>query len=195
MRVIAGIARSVPLITPRGLETRPTSDQIKETLFNMLQGYIEGSNFLDLYAGSGQIGIEALSRGAEFAAFVEKSDEAVKCIKANVDKTKFNDKSMILKLEVLSGIRALELEKKRFDIVFLDPPYNQGLEQGILTALVGSAILNDEVIIIVEASKNTDFSFVDYLGLKIVKDKIYKNNRHLFLRKNNLESKLWQTIK
>lgn len=195
MRVIAGIARSVPLITPRGLETRPTSDKIKETLFNMLQGYTEGANFLDLYAGSGQIGIEALSRGAEFAAFVEKSDEAVKCIKANVDKTKFADKSMILKLEVLSGIRTLELEKKRFDIVFLDPPYNQGLEQGILTALVGSAILNDEVIIIVEASKNTDFSFVDYLGLKIVKDKIYKNNRHLFLRKNNLESKLWQTIK
>lgn len=195
MRVIAGIARSVPLITPRGLETRPTSDQIKETLFNMLQGYTEGANFLDLYAGSGQIGIEALSRGAEFAAFVEKSDEAVKCIKANVDKTKFADKSMILKLEVLSGIRTLELEKKRFDIVFLDPPYNQGLEQGILTALVGSAILNDEVIIIVEASKNTDFSFVDYLGLKIVKDKIYKNNRHLFLRKNTLESKLWQTIK
>ena len=195
MRVIAGIARSVPLITPRGLETRPTSDQIKETLFNMLQGYTEGANFLDLYAGSGQIGIEALSRGAEFAAFVEKSDEAVKCIKANVDKTKFADKSMILKLEVLSGIRTLELEKKRFDIVFLDPPYNQGLEQGILTALVGSAILNDEVIIIVEASKITDFSFVDYLGLKIVKDKIYKNNRHLFLRKNNLESKLWQTIK
>jgi RNA methyltransferase, rsmD family len=195
MRVIAGIARSVPLITPRGLETRPTSDQIKETLFNMLQGYTEGANFLDLYAGSGQIGIEALSRGAEFAAFVEKSDEAVKCIKANVDKTKFADKSMILKLEVLSGIRTLELEKKRFDIVFLDPPYNQGLEQGILTALVGSAILNDEVIIIVEASKNTDFSFVDYLGLKIVKDKIYKNNRHLFLRKNNLENKLWQTIK
>ena len=195
MRVIAGIARSVPLITPKGLETRPTSDQIKETLFNMLQGYTEGANFLDLYAGSGQIGIEALSRGAEFAAFVEKSDEAVKCIKANVDKTKFAVKSMILKLEVLSGIRTLELEKKRFDIVFLDPPYNQGLEQGILTALVGSAILNDEVIIIVEASKNTDFSFVDYLGLKIVKDKIYKNNRHLFLRKNNLESKLWQTIK
>ena len=195
MRVIAGIARSVPLITPKGLETRPTSDQIKETLFNMLQGYTEGANFLDLYAGSGQIGIEALSRGAEFAAFVEKSDEAVKCINANVDKTKFADKSMILKLEVLSGIRTLELEKKRFDIVFLDPPYNQGLEQGILTALVGSAILNDEVIIIVEASKNTDFSFVDYLGLKIVKDIIYKNNRHLFLRKYNLESKLWQTIK
>ena len=107
MRVIAGSARSVPLITPKGLETRPTSDQIKETLFNMLQGYVEGSNFLDLFAGSGQIGVEALSRGAAFAAFVEKSDEAVNCIKANVDKTKFTDKALVLKMEASSGLRAL----------------------------------------------------------------------------------------
>lgn len=183
MRVIAGSARSVPLITPKGLETRPTSDQIKETLFNMLQGYVEGSSFLDLFAGSGQIGVEALSRGADFAAFVEKSDEAVKCIKANVDKTKFTDKALILKMEVLSGIRALELEKKKFDIVFVDPPYNQGLEQGILNSLMTSRILDEDVIIIVEANKNTDFYYIDELGLKIVKDKLYKNNRHLFLRK------------
>lgn len=183
MRVIAGSARSVPLITPKGLETRPTSDQIKETLFNMLQGYVEGSRFLDLYAGSGQIGVEALSRGAEFAAFVEKSDEAVKCIKSNVTKTKFSDKSLVLKMEVLSGIRTLELEKKQFDIIFIDPPYNQGLEKGILTALTASNILDEDVIIIVEANKNTDFSYVDELSLKIVKDKLYKNNRHLFLRK------------
>lgn len=183
MRVIAGSARSVPLITPKGLDTRPTSDQIKETLFNMLQGYVEGSKFLDLFAGSGQIGVEALSRGAKFAAFVEKSDEAVKCIKANVDKTKFTDKALVLKMEVLSGIRALEIEKRKFDIIFVDPPYNQGLEQGILNVLANSTILDEDVIIIVEANKNTDFSYVDELGFNIVKDKIYKNNRHLFLRK------------
>lgn len=183
MRVIAGSARSVPLITPKGLDTRPTSDQIKETLFNMLQGYVEGSKFLDLFAGSGQIGLEALSRGAKFAAFVEKTDEAVKCIKANVDKTKFTDKALVLKMEVLSGIRALEIEKRKFDIIFVDPPYNQGLEQGILNVLANSTILDEDVIIIVEANKNTDFSYVDELGFKIVKDKIYKNNRHLFLRK------------
>lgn len=183
MRVIVGSARSVPLITPKGLDTRPTSDQIKETLFNMLQGYVEGSKFLDLFAGSGQIGVEALSRGAKFAAFVEKSDEAVKCIKANVDKTKFTDKALVLKMEVLSGIRALEIEKRKFDIIFVDPPYNQGLEQGILNVLANSTILDEDVIIIVEANKNTDFSYVDELGFNIVKDKIYKNNRHLFLRK------------
>ena len=183
MRVIAGSARSVPLITPKGLETRPTSDQIKETLFNMLQGYVEGSNFLDLFAGSGQIGVEALSRGAAFAAFVEKSDEAVNCIKANVDKTKFTDKALVLKMEALSGLRALEIEKKKCDIVFVDPPYNQNLERGILDAIINSKILDEDAIIIVEANKNTDFSYVDDFGLKIVKDKLYKNNRHLFLRK------------
>lgn len=183
MRVIAGIARSVPLITPKGMETRPTSDQIKETLFNMLQGYVEGSSFLDLFAGSGQIGVEALSRGAEFAVFIEKSDEAVKCIKHNVDKTKFTDKALVLKMEVLSGIRTLEIEKKKFDLIFMDPPYGQGLEESILNTLVSSSILDEDVIIIVEASKKTDFSYVDELGLKIVKDKLYKSSRHLFLRK------------
>jgi len=86
-------------------------------------------------------------------------------------------------MEALSGIRALEIERRKFDIIFMDPPYNQGLEQSILSALTASKILDDDVIIIVEADKNTDFSYVDELGLKIVKDKIYKNNRHLFLRK------------
>ena len=183
MRVIAGSARTVPLITPTGLETRPTSDRIKETLFNMLQGYVEGASFLDLFAGSGQIGVEALSRGADFAAFIEKSDEAVKCIKHNVNKTKFNDKALVLKMEVLSGIRTLEIEKKKFDIIFVDPPYGQGFEKSILNALIDSTILDEDAIIIVEASKNTDFLYINELGLKIVKDKLYKNNRHLFLRK------------
>ena len=86
-------------------------------------------------------------------------------------------------MEALSGIRAIEIERRKFDIIFMDPPYNQGLEQSILSALTASKILDDDVIIIVEADKNTDFSYVDELGLKIVKDKIYKNNRHLFLRK------------
>lgn len=183
MRVIAGIARSVPLVTPKGLETRPTSDQIKETLFNMLQGYVEGSNFLDLFAGSGQIGVEALSRGSSFAAFIEKSDEAVKCIKANVNKTKFTYKALIFKTDVLSGIRTLEIERKSFDLVFMDPPYNQGLEKNVLEALVNSDILKEDAIIVVEADKHTDFSYIDEFSLKIVKDKLYKNNRHLFLRK------------
>ena len=87
-------------------------------------------------------------------------------------------------MEALSGLRALEIEKKKFDIVFIDPPYKQNLERGILDAIINSRILDEDAIIIVEADKNTDFSYVDEFGLKIVKDKLYKNNRHLFLRKN-----------
>ena len=79
--------------------------------------------------------------------------------------------------------RDLEIEKKKFDIVFVDPPYNQNLERGILDAIINSKILDEDAIIIVEANKNTDFSYVDDFSLKIVKDKLYKNNRHLFLRK------------
>ena len=86
-------------------------------------------------------------------------------------------------MEALSGLRALEIEKKKFDIVFVDPPYNQNLERGILDAIINSKILDEDAIIIVEANKNTDFSYVDDFSLKIVKDKLYKNNRHLFLRK------------
>lgn len=183
MRVISGIARSVPLITPDGQETRPTSDQTKETLFNILQGYVEGSDFLDLFAGSGQIGVEALSRGANSAVFVEKSETAVKCIKSNVEKTKFTDKSNIIKSDVLSGIRMLEAQKRRFDIIFLDPPYRMELEKAVIEAVDKTDILKEDGIMIIEADKRSDFSYVDGLGFTIIKDKLYKNTRHLFIRK------------
>lgn len=187
MRIIAGSARSVPLITAKGEETRPTTDKVKETLFNMLQGYVEGSKVLDLFAGSGQIGLEALSRGAKEAVFVERSEEAVKCIKVNVNKTKFDKESFVLKMDVLSAIRALDTEKKQFDLIFLDPPYGKEMEKIVLEALSQSALLAEEALIIVEADKNIDFSYVEGLDYLIVKDKIYKNNRHIFLRKSGSE--------
>lgn len=183
MRIIAGSARSVPLITPHGEETRPTTDKVKETLFNILQGYTSGSKILDLFAGSGQIGLEALSRGGEFAVFVERSEEAIKCIRENVKKTKFENKSYTMKMDASSAIRALETEKKEFDLIFMDPPYGKGMEKPILELLSFSKILAKDGLIIVEADKEADFSYTEGLDYLIVKDKIYKNNRHIFLRK------------
>ncbi len=183
MRVIAGSARSVPLISAKGEETRPTTDKIKETLFNMLQGYTEGAYFLDLFAGSGQIGIEALSRGAKEAVFIERSEEALKCIKANVNKAKFSEKSGILKMDVLSGIRALEASKRYFDIVFMDPPYGKGMEKDVLAAISTSDIIDKNTLIVAESDRDADFSYTEELGYLIIKDKLYKNNRHIFLRK------------
>ena len=118
MRVIAGSRRSLPLKTPKSMETRPTTDRIKETLFNMLQSEIPGSRFLDLFSGSGGIGIEALSRGAESAVFVENSREAVSVIEENLRFTRFTEQAVLLKKDVFLAIDELERKGVSFDVVF-----------------------------------------------------------------------------
>lgn len=183
MRVIAGIARSVPLATVEGDDTRPTTDRIKETLFNVLQGYTEDSVFLDLFSGSGQIGIEALSRGAKRAVFVEQAAGCIQCIQANLTKTKLKDRAKVMKMDVLAAIRTLAVSGDVFDVIFLDPPYRKGMEADVLQALADSSIVSDGTLIVVEAAKEEDFSYVEDLGFQIVKNKIYKSNQHVFLKK------------
>ena len=121
MRVIAGTARSMPLKCIEGLDTRPTTDRIKETLFNMLQPEIPGCRFLDLFGGSGAIGIEALSRGADYAAFAENNRKAYDCIGDNLAFTKLADRARVFFMDALGALRVLEGEEP-FDIIFLDRP-------------------------------------------------------------------------
>lgn len=151
MRVIAGSARSLPLRTIEGTDTRPTQDRIKETLFNMLQSDIPGCKFLDLYSGSGAIGIEALSRGAAKAVLVENSKKAVECIKDNLTFTKLADKADVMEMDVLSAINRLK-GKDVFSIVYMDPPYSNDYERDVLAALRNSDIIDEYTIIIVEES-------------------------------------------
>lgn len=151
MRVIAGSARSLPLKTIEGTDTRPTQDRIKETLFNMLQSDIPGCKFLDLYSGSGAIGIEALSRGAAKAVLVENSKKAVECIKDNLTFTKLADKADVMEMDVLSAINRLK-GKDVFSIVYMDPPYSNDYERDVLAALRNSDIIDEYTIIIVEES-------------------------------------------
>ena len=115
MRIIAGSARSLPLKTLSGMETRPTSDRIKETLFNMLNPELPGSRFLDLFAGSGQMGLEAVSRGAQAAVFVENNKKAASCIEENIRFTRFTDQCTLLVKDVISAIRWLE-GREHFDL-------------------------------------------------------------------------------
>lgn len=182
MRVIAGSAKRLQLKTVEGMNTRPTTDRIKETLFNMISAYIADSNFLDLFSGSGAIGIEALSRGAACAVFVEQSKEAMECIKYNLKYTKLEDKAEVYETDVLNALNRLE-GKKTFDYIFMDPPYNQIHEKRVLEYLSDSTLISDDGIIIVEASLDTDFSYVDELGFAIIKEKVYKTNKHIFLEK------------
>ncbi len=180
MRVIAGTARSMPLKTIEGLETRPTTDRIKETLFNILQGDIPGAVFLDLCAGSGSIGIEALSRGAKSAYFVENNKAASACIKDNLAFTKLNDKAVVMECDAVTAIGRLS-GKVLFDIVFMDPPYNADIEMPVLSALKNSDIIDDVTMIIIEAALDKDFSWVEDMGFVVTREKKYKTNKHVFI--------------
>ena len=181
MRVIAGSARHLKLKTIEGLGTRPTTDRIKETLFNMLSYYIEGSSFLDLFSGSGAIGIEALSRGAERAVFVEQNRKAVMCIKGNLAHTHLSDRAEILAKEVMAALRTLADRKESFDYIFMDPPYGKGLEKEAVLLLEHSPLCHDHTTIIIESDLETDFSWVGETEFFLVKEKIYKTNKHVFL--------------
>lgn len=181
MRVIAGTARSLPLKTPKGMDTRPTTDRIKETLFNILQPYIADCVFVDLFSGSGGIGIEAISRGARKCYFVEQDREAAECIQDNLKFTKFTDSSVILKQDVLSAL--YHIFEKEADVIFMDPPYGKEYEKKVLDALKDVKYVTDNTIIIVEADLQTDFSYMDDFGFEIYKIKKYKTNQHVFIRR------------
>ncbi len=182
MRIIAGTARRLPLKTVPGMETRPTTDRIKETLFNILQDDVPGCYFLDLFAGSGQIGLEAVSRGARYAVFVDNGKKAVACIEDNIKFTKFERETKVYPSDVLSALRAME-GKYQFDIIFMDPPYNKEIERDVLTYLENSSLLKEDTLIIVEAALDTDFSYLDDGAFELVRVKTYKTNEHAFIRK------------
>ena len=187
MRVIAGTARSILLETPDGRDTRPTTDRIKETLFNIIQGYTADARVLDLFAGSGALGIEALSRGAEYACFVDMGREPVRCITGNVKRAGFTEKSEIFQCDYSLAVSRLRAKGKSFDLVFIDPPYGKGLETASVRALLSAGILDDGCMVIVEESSSYDDAELLSLGLELVKVKEYKTNRHYFLkyRKDN----------
>lgn len=181
MRVIAGSARRLNLETVKGMETRPTTDRIKETLFNMLNPYMQGCLFLDLFSGSGAIGIEALSRGAKKAWFVENQKDAIQCIKQNLIHTKLNKQAEVMQTDAVTAIRQLKKQEIQFDYIFMDPPYGQGLEHQVLEELADSEIVTDDTTIIIESNLTDIFEYVEQLGFHVEKEKIYKTNKHVFV--------------
>lgn len=181
MRVIAGTARSMPLKTIEGMGTRPTTDRTKETLFNVMHQEIPGALFLDLFSGSGAIGIEALSRGAKCAYFVEQNRNALACIRENLKFTRLSDRAVVMECDVMTALRRLEHKTGPFDFIFMDPPYDHDLEKQVLVYLKDSKLADADTTIVVEASLDTDFTDVELLGFEVYKTKRYKTNQHVFL--------------
>lgn len=180
MRVIAGSRRRTNLITPEGLNTRPTLDREKETLFNMIGPDIVNVNFLDIFSGSGQIGIEALSRGAAKAVFIDSDSAACKCIRENLKKCRFEEEGQLYGCNYKAALNSI---KDVFDFVFMDPPYNKDLEKQVLMELADSTLINSDTVIIIEASLETDFSYLNSLGYEMIKEKCYKTNKHIFVKR------------
>ncbi len=182
MRVIAGTARRLKLKTLDGLDTRPTTDRIKETLFNMIADGLLDCTFLDLFAGSGGIGIEALSRGAKRAVFVEKNPKAMACVRENLVHTKLSVQAETMQTDAFNALERL-LGRGSFDYIYMDPPYGKELEKKALNFLADSSLLAEDGVIIIEASLDTTFDYVGELGYSIIKNKIYKTNKHVFLKR------------
>ena len=162
MRVISGTARGIKLQSPDGYNTRPTTDNVKEALFNIIQFDIAGRRILDLFAGSGQLGIECLSRGAENAVFIDERRDAVKCIRENLKKCGFS--ADVLMTDAMTYLNSGE----KFDIVFVDPPYDSDYYENIMKNINLFDILNKGGIIIFEsrADKKLDTPAYPYYPLR-----------------------------
>lgn len=179
MRVIGGKVRGTKLDSLEGIITRPTLDRIKESMFNIIQNKIENACVLDLFSGSGALAIECLSRGAKEAYLCDKSKDAIKIIKKNIEKTHFESKAVIINKDYLKCLDELNI---KFDIIFLDPPYESNFAEEALKVIIKKELLNRDGIIIFETDKK-DISNIEKLDINIYDLRKYGRVELIFLNR------------
>ncbi len=179
MRIIAGEKRGLKLFTLDGLNTRPTLDRVKETVFNVINFDIMGKNCLDVFSGSGNLSLEALSRGATSAYLIEKDKEAFDIVKKNIEKANYQSKSTLFNLDFKDALLKISKLDVKFSIVFIDPPYESDFYDETLDLLVKYDLLNEDAIIICEHKKGHVFEN-DHLFLH--KEKSFSKNAVSFLK-------------
>lgn len=185
MKIITGSAKGKVLKTLPTLDTRPTSERIKEAMFSSIQFDIEGRRVLDLFAGSGQLGLEALSRGAEHAMFIDSSREAIDVVKENIAKTGFADRSKTLVSDAANYIRKAS-GKASFDLVFIDPPYALECAVSMLKKMAEGGVLADGAIAVIESGD--EVIDADKLPeFELIKSKSYgkKTSLNIFIYRKN----------
>lgn len=181
MRVISGKVRGLKLNTPKNEDVRPTTDRVKESLFNMINPYMMESNILDLFAGTGSLGIECLSRGASKCTFVDVSRESIALVKSNIKKARFENESEVLNLDFKDAISKLKIKNNKFDVIFMDPPYYKDMFIDALEKIDNANILEEDGIIIVE--HDTKDKFPEEIGsLEKSRDKKYGNTTLTFYK-------------
>ena len=181
MRVISGTARGTKLNSIESLSTRPTLDRVKEALFNIIQTHLQDSNVLDLFAGSGALGIECLSRGAKHCTFCDKSYETIKMLKQNLQRTKFETRATILVEDYKKCLQ--KLEKNKFNLIFIDPPYKLDIAVNSIKLILEYGILAKDGIIILETDEEErDIKELENINLEVYDVRKYGRVKLIFLR-------------
>ena len=180
MRVITGKARGVQLKTPEGMLTRPTADRVKEALFSIINFDLPGAAVLDLFGGTGQLGIEALSRGANSAVFVDQREDACKIIRENLRRTKLEGQGRVVRSDYLDYLRR---SREKFDIILLDPPYAEVFLENALKCITEIDILKSDGIIVAERPVEKDLPF-EFEGFTRSKDYKYGKTLLTIYRKD-----------
>jgi 16S rRNA (guanine(966)-N(2))-methyltransferase RsmD len=160
LRVISGNLKGRRLFSLKGQKLRPTSDRVKEAIFDILQDQIRGQKVLDLFAGTGALGIEALSRGAKWASFVEESTRSLSALRRNLEECRLKERAEVLGREARAAIRILEARGDSFELIFLDPPYGKGLARRALEALARSSIVTSGTLVVAEHSLSEKLDFI-----------------------------------
>lgn len=189
MRVISGKARGTKLNSIESITTRPTLDRVKESLFNILQEYINQKVVLDLFAGSGALGIEALSRNAKNATFCDNNKQAIQMIRTNLEKTRLLEKSEIINLDYKKCIELLNTKNKKFDLIFLDPPYKEDIAIDSLKLIIKNNLVNNKGIIVIETDEVirdlkelNDAMIIELQNVKIFDQRKYGRANLIFLK-------------
>ena len=184
MRVISGEYRGKKLYTLEGMNTRPTLDRVKEALFNIIQFKVPDANVLDLFAGSGSLGIETLSRGANYVVFCDHYYEAIKIIKKNIESTKYIEKSTILNKDYIVALKHISNLNKKFDIVFLDPPYKSEFGIKAIEELIKLDLIAEDGIIVLETDdEDKKKEIEENKKIKIFDERKYGSVKLIFIRK------------
>jgi len=183
MRVISGKARGTKLSSIESLSTRPTLDRVKESLFNIIQNNLRGAVVLDLFAGSGQLGIEALSRGADKAYLCDINRDAAKMIKQNLEKTKLKDKAVVINEDYKKALRTLNTNEK-FDIIFIDPPYKEDIAVDSIIDIIHESRLKENGIMIIETDEiERDLREINKIeNIKIIDQRKYGRASLIFIK-------------
>lgn len=181
MRIIAGLAKGRKILSPEGMETRPTLDRVKESIFNIIQGYVTDSRVLDVFAGTGSLGLEAVSRGASECSLVDKGTRTFELLKQNVEHLKFTDKCNCYNMDSYTALNEFAKKSKQFDIIFIDPPYSKEMIPPAFDIISKNSILHKDGIIVTKIDSEETI-FEGNGKIVLIDYRVYGNTTVCFYR-------------